>query len=92
MDAKLLQFNGEDANGDAGVITAYDGLSGPTPLIRTELYELWWRQSLFAEKLVIRVGKIIPTYDFNNVTRRFRSRIPASWFRRSPDCSIRQFS
>jgi porin len=69
MDAELMQFNGEDSNGKAGVITAYDGLSGPKPFVRTELYELWWRQSLFAEKLVIRVGKTTPTNDFNNVTR-----------------------
>ncbi len=69
MDAELMQFNGEDSNGKAGVITAYDGLSGPKPFVRTQLYELWWRQSLLAEKLVIRVGKTTPTNDFNNVTR-----------------------
>jgi porin len=69
LDGELLQFNGEDANGKAGVVTAYDGLSGPKPFVRTELYELWWRQSLFADKLVIRVGKTVPTYDFNNVSR-----------------------
>lgn len=69
LDAELLQFNGEDANGKAGVVTAYDGLSGPKPFVRTQLYELWWRQSLFADKLVIRVGKTVPTYDFNNVSR-----------------------
>ena len=64
-----MQFNGEDANGKAGVVTAYDGLSGPKPFVRTQLYELWWRQSLFGDKLVIRVGKTAPTNDFNNVTR-----------------------
>ena len=69
FDAELLQFNGEDDNGKAGVVTAYDGLSGPKPFVRTQLYELWWRQSLFANKLVIRVGKTVPTYDFGNVSR-----------------------
>ena len=69
MEAELMQFNGEDSNGKAGVITAYDGLSGPKPFVRTQLYELWWRQSLFADKLIIRVGKTAPTSDFNNVTR-----------------------
>ena len=69
MDAELMQFNGEDANGKAGVITAYDGLTGPKPFVRTQLYELWWRQSLFAGKLIIRVGKTTPPADFNNVTR-----------------------
>ena len=69
MDAELMQFNGEDSNGKAGVVTAYDGLSGPKPFVRTELYELWWRQSLFSDKLAIRVGKTVPTYDFGNVSR-----------------------
>jgi porin len=69
LDAELLQFNGEDANDKAGVVTSYDGLTGPKPFVRTQLYELWWRQSLFADKIVIRVGKTVPTYDFNNVTR-----------------------
>ena len=69
MDAELMQFNGEDSNGKAGVVTAYDGLSGPKPFVRTELYELWWRQTLFADKLIIRAGKTTPTADFNNVTR-----------------------
>jgi porin len=69
MDAELMQFNGEDASGKAGVVVAYDGLIGPKPLVRTQLYEMWWRQSLLDDKIVIRVGKTVPTYDFNNVTR-----------------------
>jgi porin len=69
MDAELMQFNGEDANGKAGVLAGYDGLPGGKPFVRTGLCELWWRQSLFDDKIVIRVGKTIPTYDFNNVTR-----------------------
>jgi len=69
MDAELMQFNGEDSNGKAGVVTAYDGLSGPKPFVRTELYEFWWRQTLFDDKLIIRAGKTTPTADFNNVTR-----------------------
>ena len=69
LDAELLQFNGEAANAKAGVVTGYDGLTGPKPLVRTQLYELWWRQSVLADKIVIRVGKTVPTYDFNNVSR-----------------------
>ncbi len=46
------------------------------------LCELWWRQSIFNDKLVIRVGKTVPTFDFNNVSRATPSadaslRIPA---------------
>jgi porin len=69
LDAELLQFNGQSANPKAGAVIGYDGLTGPRPLERTELYELWWRQRLFANKLVIRVGKTVPTYDFNNVSK-----------------------
>jgi porin len=69
VDVSMLQFNGENASQRAGVVQGYDGLPGPKPLVRTQLYELWWRQSLFAGKLVIRVGKTVPTYDFNNVSR-----------------------
>jgi porin len=67
--ASFLAFDGQAANQAAGVVTGYDGLTGPSPLNRTELYQLWWRQRLFDDKLVIRVGKVVPTYDFNNVAR-----------------------
>lgn len=66
---EFLQFNGQDTNGQAGVVAGYNSLPGPPPLNRSELYELWWRQRLFDDKLIIRIGKIVPTYDFNNVVR-----------------------
>ncbi len=69
VGAELLQFDGQPANADAGVVTGYDGLTETPPLDRTELYELWWRQRLFDDKLAIRFGKVVPTYDFNNVAR-----------------------
>lgn len=69
LGAAFLQFDGQPANRDAGVVTGYDGLTGPPPLDRSELYQLWWRQRLFHDKLSIRVGKVVPTYDFNNVIR-----------------------
>src|SRR5262249_25399379 len=69
LGAEFLRFDGQPANDEAGAVVGYDGLIGPEPLNRTELHELWWRQRLFADKLVIRVGKTIPPYDFNNVSR-----------------------
>ena len=39
----FLQFNGQDSNGKAGVMTGYDGLTEAPPLDRSELYQLWWR-------------------------------------------------
>ena len=65
-----LQFNGMDSNGRAGVVQGFDSMPVVPPFgNRSELYEVWIRQALFDNKLVIRVGKTIPTYDFNNVIR-----------------------
>jgi porin len=69
IDASMLQFNGQKANSKAGVVQGYDGLTGSQPWVRTELYELWWRQLLFDDKLVLRAGKTVPTFDFNNVSK-----------------------
>lgn len=66
---QLLRFDGMPSNSDAGTVQGYDSLTGPPPLNRTELYQLWYRQTLFNDKFIIRVGKTIPTYDFNNVLR-----------------------
>ena len=47
LGTALLEFDGQPTNRQAGVVTGYNGLTGAPPLDRTELYELWWRQSLF---------------------------------------------
>ena len=65
----VLRFDGQPSNQQAGVVSGYNGLTGAPPLDRTELYGLWWRQSVLSDGLVIRIGKTIPTYDFNNVVR-----------------------
>jgi porin len=67
--AALLRFDGQPTNQQAGVMIGYNGLPGAPPLDRTELYELWWRQSFFSDALVVRIGKTVPTYDFGNVVR-----------------------
>ena len=69
VGAALLQFDGQPTNQQAGVVTGYNSLPGAPPLDRTELYELWWRQSLFADAVVVRFGKLVPTNDFGNVAR-----------------------
>jgi porin len=66
---EFLQFNGEHTNQQAGSVQGYNSLPGPPPLHRSELYQLWWRQELFDGKLIVRVGKMVPTADFNNVLR-----------------------
>ena len=66
---EFSQFNGQPTNDQAGVVTGYNGLPGPPPLNRSQLNQLWWRQGFLDDKLVIRIGKTVPTYDFNNVLR-----------------------
>lgn len=66
---QFLQFDGQDTNGQAGSIQGYNSLPGPEPLHRSELYQLWYRQSLFDDRVVFRIGKQVPTFDFNNVAR-----------------------
>lgn len=69
FDVELLQFNGDNTNGDAGVVQGYNSLPGDSPLSRTELYQLWYRQALFDSKFIFRIGKIVPNINFNNVIK-----------------------
>jgi porin len=73
FDVEFLNFAGQPSNREAGTVTGYNGLTGQPPLTRSELYELWWRQSLFDDRVIVRVGKSVPTYDFNNVTRALKT-------------------
>jgi porin len=66
---EYLRFNGHPTNDQAGLVTGYNSLPGAPPLDRTELYQLYWRERLFSDKLIFRIGKSVPTYDFNNVIR-----------------------
>jgi porin len=66
---EFLRFDGEPTNQDAGSVQGYNSLPGPEPLHRSELYQLWWRQELFDRKFILRIGKVVPTNDFNNVLR-----------------------
>ena len=66
---EFLQFNGENTNKQAGSVQGYNSLPGATPLYRSELYQLWWRQEFFDRKFILRLGKVAPTDDFNNVLR-----------------------
>jgi porin len=67
--AQFLQFNGQNTNGQAGSVQGYNSLPGAEPLDRSELYQLWYRQALWDNKIIFRIGKVVPTYDFNNVAR-----------------------
>ena len=64
----FLQFSGQPTNELAGSFPGFDSLPGAPPLTRQEIYELWWRQEL-GDKFYVRAGKMVPTYDFNNVSK-----------------------
>jgi porin len=70
---QFLQFNGQGTNGQAGSVQGYNSLPGAPPLSRSELYQAWYRQALFDDKIILRIGKSVPTYDFNNVARPVRT-------------------
>jgi porin len=67
--AQFLQVNTQNTNGQVGTIQGYNSLPGSPPLVRSELYELWFRQAFFDDKLYVRVGKTVTTLDFNNVIK-----------------------
>ena len=67
--ATFLQFDGGFTNSHEGVAIGFDGLTEGPPLNRSELYQLWWRQKLLEDTLILRVGKSIPYVDFGNVIK-----------------------
>ena len=47
----------------------YNGIVGPPPFNRTELFEAWYEQEMIKDVLKIRIGRVNPGADFNNVLR-----------------------
>jgi porin len=64
---QFLQFNGQATNAQAGTVQGYNSLPGAPPLNRSELYQLWYRQEFLNKKFMVRIGKVAPTFHFNNV-------------------------
>lgn len=69
FSAEFLQLNVQSTNTQAGSIQGYNSLPGPPPLNRSELYQLWYRQSLFDDEFIIRIGKTVASFDFGNVIK-----------------------
>ena len=72
VGVNFLQVNVQNTNGYAGSVPGYNSISGSPPFHRTELYEYWVTQDIIKDTLKVRVGKVIPSVDFNNVTRTAR--------------------
>ncbi|WP_145259543.1 carbohydrate porin [Planctomycetes bacterium Pan216] len=66
---EFLYYSGGDINDNAGTIMGYNSLDAAPPRTRTEIYTLWFRQKLLRDKFVVHLGKLVPSYDFNNVSR-----------------------
>jgi carbohydrate-selective porin OprB len=66
---QFLQLNGANTNGEAQTISGYNGIVGPTPWQRSELYQAWYEQVLLKDLLKVRIGRSTLTADFNNVLR-----------------------
>jgi porin len=64
-----IEQNQGSPNSLAGSVMGFNSLDGKPPIHRAELYELWYRQSMCDDALIVRVGKSIPTYDFGNVVK-----------------------
>ena len=69
FDIQFLQYTGQVTNNLAGAFPGFNSLEVTPPLVRQELYQLWYRQTLFDDKLIIRIGKSVPTFDFGNVVK-----------------------
>ena len=66
---QFLQFNGSDTNTQAGSVAGFNGIVGAPPFNRTELLEAWYLQEMVKDVLKMRIGRLLPTYDFGNVLR-----------------------
>lgn len=64
---EFLQFNGSNTNGQAGAVAGYNGIVGPPPFNRSELFEAWYLQEFIKDVLKVRIGRSVPNYDFGNV-------------------------
>jgi porin len=66
---QFLQLNAGNTNGEAGSVQGYNGIVGPPPFNRTELFEAWYAQEMIKDVLKMRIGRVNPAADFNNVLR-----------------------
>ena len=64
---EFLEYTGGSTNPAAGSVQQYDGLNGPSPRARQELYQLWWHQRLFNDKLIFQFGKMNAAGSFGAV-------------------------
>lgn len=55
---EFVEYTGGATNTAAACVQLYDGLNDGPPHVRQELYQLWWHQRLFEDKLIFQIGKM----------------------------------
>jgi porin len=55
---EFLLSDGGNNNDAAGSVQQYTNFTVPEPLNREQMTQLWWRQRLFDDKLMIQIGKM----------------------------------
>lgn len=68
---EFLQLNASNTNANAGLVQEFEGLSETPPFNRTDLYQWWYRQEFLNGKIITRIGKSTPNFDFNAVNNLF---------------------
>ncbi len=65
----MIQYEGGRGPQYAGSVQIYDSVNAWSDKYhyRLELYEVWWRQRLFDDKLIVKVGKINGAAEFDQV-------------------------
>ena len=65
----MVQYEGGRGPQYAGSVQIYDSVNAWSDKYhyRLELYEVWWRQRLFDDKLIVKVGKINGAAEFDQV-------------------------
>jgi porin len=68
IGGELLYYSGGPVNANAGSVLGYNSLDIDIHN-RAEIFALWYLQKFADDRLMVRIGKTITTYDFNNVMR-----------------------
>lgn len=65
--AEFLDHRGSRAGTLTGDLQSFNGLDGGGLMNRSELYQLWVFKTFFKDRLSVRLGKVVPTYQFGNI-------------------------
>lgn len=67
IGSELLYYSGGRVNTNAGTVMGYNSLDDNQITFRAEIFTLWYLHKFANDRLLIRIGKSITTYDFANV-------------------------